>query len=625
MNRTFIKNILIIIENLSFESDYIVKVKYITFLISKILYYCKFKNLKLSDLANKDIANNIYFLDSSLDLFTEYEIFDLNNLHTQKIILNLLCENCNIISCENFSPANLYEQLLSTKEKKLLGQVYTPTDIVSSMLKDVFEIKKLNIDTKILDPACGGGYFLIESFKLIKKNYPHFSDKHIVENMLYGIDIDNFSIFLTKLGLLFYCNTHISKFNIFHCDFLFLNEKSLIKFDIIVGNPPYIGHKNTDKNYRTLLKESYKEVFYNKSDLSYCFFFKAKKFLKTDGVLSYITSRYFIEAMYADKLRNFIKENFEIISIIDYDGITLFKNIMISPLIILLKNSPINSENYFNYTKLSSYKNSNIKFLYHQKKLNKNGWVILDKKEEVLFKRIEEISNIYIKDICSIKQGIITGLDKAFIVDEFTIEKYNIEKTLLRKWIKNSDISKNNISFYNKYIIYTNIIEDESQYPNTIKYLEPYKEKLMNRRECIYGLRKWYELQWGRNKTDFENDKIIFPYKSSHNNFYYDKNIYFCSADIYLINNININLSYEYLTKYLNSSIFEFYFKCHTKKVGERIFEYYPNKLNNVKLYLPDENLHQIMLDLEKINIESFLKKVFNISDEEVNIIKKYI
>ncbi|MGB4438151.1 MAG: hypothetical protein WBJ13_02775 [Sedimentibacter sp.] len=40
------------------------------------------------------------------------------------------------------------------------------------------------------------------------------------------------------------------------------------------------------------------------------------------------------------------------------------------------------------------------------------------------------------KDVCTIKQGIITGLDKAFIVDEETIEKYKIENFLLRKWIK---------------------------------------------------------------------------------------------------------------------------------------------------------------------------------------------
>jgi len=80
------------------------------------------------------------------------------------------------------------------------------------------------------------------------------------------------------------------------------------------------------------------------------------------------------------------------------------------------------------------------------------------------------------------------------------------------------------------------------------------------------------------------------------------------------------------MLSYLNSSIFEFYFKCQAKKVGNSIFEYYPNKLNNVKIYLPQENIQKNISDLGKNSIEIFLKKVFNIDEEEVySIINKYI
>lgn len=61
----------------------------------------------------------------------------------------------------------------------------------------------------------------------------------------------------------------------------------------------------------------------------------------------------------------------------------------------------------------------------------------------------------------------------------------------------------------------------------------------MSRRECKKGFRKWYELQWGRNESDYENPKIIFPYKSKQNNFYYDELSYFCSADIYIMNELS--------------------------------------------------------------------------------------
>jgi len=92
------------------------------------------------------------------------------------------------------------------------------------------------------------------------------------------------------------------------------------------------------------------------------------------------------------------------------------------------------------------------------------------------------------------------------------------------------------------------------------------------------------------------------------------------------MNNFSGKMTLNYFLSYLNSDIFEFYFKCHAKKVGNNIYEYYPNKLSNVKIFLPQENTQQNISDLGKISIEIFLKKVFNITEEEVNnIIYKYV
>ncbi|HCX62330.1 MAG TPA: adenine-specific DNA methylase, partial [Clostridiales bacterium] len=501
-----------------------------------------------------------------------------------------------------------------------LGQVYTPYELIDKMLSQVFRIKGINKKLKILDPSCGGGYFLAESFRRIKSKLNDADDKYIIENMIYGIDIDDFSIFLTKMSILFISDRNDVHFNIYNLDFL-IDDINIGDFDIIIGNPPYVGHKNTSAEYKKSLYEKYAEVFYDKADISYCFFQKGKGLLKYNGILSFITSRYFLEALYADRLREYLKENFSIVSLSDFSGKTTFKNAMVSPAVITLFNL-VGNNNQFPYVK---YINDKIEsFRYDQDKLKSTGWIILKDADEQLFNRINAISNTCVKDICSIKQGIITGLDKAFIVNEEIIKNYNIEENLLRKWIKNSNISKSDIKYNNLYLIYTNLIDDEKKYPNTINYLSRFKDKLSNRRECKNGYRKWYELQWSRIQSDFENPKIIFPYKSKGNNFCYDEKGYFCSADIYFINNLRDNINYEYLLNYLNSNIFEFYFKCVAKKVGNGLYEYYPNKLNNAKIYLPTEKQAQNISDLGKISIELFLKKMFNITDEEVNIIYKY-
>ncbi|MDD2397134.1 MAG: N-6 DNA methylase [Tissierellia bacterium] len=602
MDKSLISDIKCIINEIE-GFDYISKVKYVILLVCNELY-----NL-----------NNEYPMNSTT-IFKEYAKFDLEDIKTEKRIAKLVEENADNIEISSFYPASLYEALLTDKEKKSLGQVYTPFEIINNMLHEVFKVKSIDENTKILDPSCGGGYFLVEIYKYIRCTHAEIHKRHIIENMLFGIDIDDFSIFLSKMGLIFHSGLYDIKFNIYNYDFL-IDNLNMGKFDIIIGNPPYVGHKNSTGNYKKLLYEKYSDVYYDKADISYCFFRKGKDLLKLKGIISFITSRYFMEALYADKLRSFLKENYKIVTLIDYNGDTAFKRAMISPAVIILSNTW--NKNMFTYVK----KDRDIfeAYYYKQDKLKDSGWIVLKDEDEKLFEKIDSISNTYIKDICSIKQGIITGCDKAFIVTEEVIEKYKIESFLLRKWIKNSNISKKSIKYNNLYLIYSDIIQNENDCPNAISYLSIYKDKLMSRRECKKGFRKWYELQWGRIKSDYENPKIIFPYKSKQNNFYYDEQAYFCSADIYLMNQLSKGLSLNYLLSYLNSEIFEFYLKCQLKKVGRNNYEYYPYKLNNLKVYLPQKNFAECFSNIENISIELFMKKLFNISEKEVNIIKNYL
>lgn len=622
MNKSLLKEINSLIKDLD-KYDYILRVKYVIYLVSKILYDCKIYGVDILDKSFQFYKATPNFKLAVTNIFFEHKNFSINDVKTEEKVFNLISAHKQILNLENFRPAEFYEKLLTSREKKSLGQVYTPLNIIHKMLSQLFEIKTIGKDTKILDPSCGGGYFLIEAFKKIRNHLRDVDDRYIIENMLYGIDIDDFSIFLTKAGLLFAGSCSDVNFNVFGLDYL-TDSFNLGKFDIVVGNPPYVGHKNSSTEYKKALYEKYSDVFYDKADISYCFFKKSKDVLKQDGIISFITSRYFMEALYADRMRSYIKNNFNIISLFDFSGNKVFKDAMVSPALITLSNIGRNKDG-FSYVKYNE-DNTTEKFIYKQDKLKDAGWTILRDEDEQLFNRIDSISNICIQDICTIKQGIITGLDKAFIVDEKIIEKYDIENNLLKKWIKNSNISKSDIKYNNLYLLYTNIIDCEQNYPNAIKYLSAYKSKLQNRRECIKGYRKWYELQWGRIQSDFENPKIVFPFKASGNNFYYDEKEYFCSADVYLMNNFSGKMTLNYFLSYLNSDIFEFYFKCHAKKVGNNIYEYYPNKLSNVKIFLPQENTQQNISDLGKISIEIFLKKVFNITEEEVNnIIYKYV
>ncbi len=613
------------------QIKYINNVKSSLYLISKLIYINKFI-YKVSFVEFIDYySKNMKLFDvKSVLIFKEYNDFNFFDESYDIRIVEVLKNLKENIDINSLSISKLYENLMSDKERKTLGQVYTPNDVIENMVELVFENTQISLNTTILDPACGGGYFLLQIFKKIKEyiiknkiNYNGCVEKHILENMIYGVDIDRFSAFLTKISLIFEANIIDINFNIYEEDFLidFLPD---CKFDIIIGNPPYIGHKNIEKEYSCILKDNYSEVFYDKADISYCFFKASHNLLNEKGAICFITSRYFLEAKYADKLRSYINDNLTIIKILDYNGQRVFKNAIISPMIILLTYKDYPQED----VKIEKYSQNEDKFMsfsIKQSELNRSGWMLLNTKEQSLYEKIREKCNYKLSDICNIKQGIITGYDKAFVVTDEEILKYNLEKKLLKKWIKNSNITNYGIKYGGLYILYTNLIDDESKYPNTIAYLQKYKDRLSKRRECKNGVRKWYELQWGRDLNLFENNKIVFPYKSKSNNFYYDTDEYLCSADVYsLIINEELT-SYDYIVNYLNSSIFEFFFKSNAKKVGEKLYEYYPNKLENMRIFIPKDKNDKILTINNKIYIENYLEKMFNITVEDKYIIKQCI
>lgn len=139
---------------------------------------------------------------------------------------------------------------MSVDKKKVqdYGEVFTPLNIVLDMLSML-----PNISTEvILEPSCGHGIFLIEILKQKLKNNISILD---AINSLYGIDIQEENVIVTRNNILTYLENNYSiehihtqivnilNKNIKQADFLVcpLEEN---KYDIIIGNPPYQDSTN---------------------------------------------------------------------------------------------------------------------------------------------------------------------------------------------------------------------------------------------------------------------------------------------------------------------------------------------------------------------------------------------
>ena len=137
------------------------------------------------------------------------------------------------------------EQYLSVREeeKNKHGEVFTPTTLINEMLDKLPPSVWSNPDLKWLDPANGIGNFPMVAYQKLMKGLASWEpnkdkrSKHIIENMLYMVEINPKNIKISK-------KIFGSKANICCADFLKDSEKcfkqfGIEKFDIIMGNPPF--------------------------------------------------------------------------------------------------------------------------------------------------------------------------------------------------------------------------------------------------------------------------------------------------------------------------------------------------------------------------------------------------
>jgi hypothetical protein len=120
---------------------------------------------------------------------------------------------------------------------KKIGLLYsvsteTPTSyILAQQIVSDLDVDWSNPDLKIIDPACGRGTFLLAVAEKLEQFHTR---EHIVENMLYGVDIDKVQFLIAKKALSLYCDTQA---NLFNEDAL--QKKWPHKFDLVLSGPPF--------------------------------------------------------------------------------------------------------------------------------------------------------------------------------------------------------------------------------------------------------------------------------------------------------------------------------------------------------------------------------------------------
>lgn len=206
----------------------------------------------------------------------------------------------NIIPVELIS--NIYEILLGKETQDKDNAFYTPNYLVEYILdKTVTKTLKQRGSFRVLDPACGSGVFLVDSYRrIVEENLSsrYCEDDSLLQKLLsdniFGVDINDeaidvtiFSLYLTVLDykdpktLFEFRLPNLKNVNLFVSDFFDdskLNSlrNAQVQFDYIIGNPPW-GNVKHGLHMDYCKDNGYSDKQQN-NEISRSFVFRAKEF-----------------------------------------------------------------------------------------------------------------------------------------------------------------------------------------------------------------------------------------------------------------------------------------------------------------------------------------------------------
>jgi len=226
---------------------------------------------------------------------------------------------------------------------------YTRKPIVDFIVQKTFEGYTKNhkdiSNIKVLDPACGSGSFLIAVYDYLESYYSKkgvltYEKKcELIKNNIFGVDRDRRAIEIARLNLHFKIlekgeklpkedglkvgdsvvdDYSISKEKAFHWEskFQFLKEN---KFDIIIGNPPYLNSKKIPENERNYFWKKYEDVLMMDLDMYEIFTYKClSELLKEGGWFGFITPDSYFNNQAFQKYRDYLISKTTIKNVVDF-------------------------------------------------------------------------------------------------------------------------------------------------------------------------------------------------------------------------------------------------------------------------------------------------------------------
>ncbi len=503
------------------------------------------------------------------------------------------------------------------------------------LLENLTKYREWLLGITICDPACGSGAFLnaalrflMDEHKLIDEMeakvtgatlvFPNIENS-ILENNLYGVDINEESVEIAKLALwlrtakphrkLNSLNNNIKCGNSLISDPEIAGEKAFDwqaefpqvfakgGFDVVFGNPPYVQLQSMGEMSDAYAKCGY-EV-YNKSADLYCLFYeKGCKLLKEKGYLGFIASNKWLKINYGESLRKFLVTDMNPLLLVDFPGVPVFEDATVDPQILIVQR-----QNYRGVTEACAIKakGENIADFVENNKTNllltSEPWTIRDSRISAILTKMDSCGNALRNLPVEINNGIKTGFNDAFYIDGKTRQKLIDEDSrsaeIISPLLRGRDITAWVTENQDMYLINPhNGIKEKNippvnieDYPAIKNYLDQYITQLTKRGdkgETPYNMRNCAYLD------EFAKQKIVYPNMTKYLPFCYDETKSSANQKCYILTTKDESISLKFLTAVFNSKLIKLWIRCVCPELGEDRREI--GKIYFEKLHVPTDN-----------------------------------
>lgn len=301
-------------------------------------------------------------------------------------------------------------------EQKLRGAYYTPTRLaqyIVNLLRNQYPAGS------VLEPSCGDGVFL-DAMKT-EGNLINYKSVTAVE-----IEEDETSKLKVK-----YADCRNVK--VLNADFFdFYKDKKRTKYDLIVGNPPYIRYQYLENNQRELMSEIITEHGMKPNKLIntwVAFTVACVHMLAKEGTIAFVIPAEILQVAYAEELRIYLANSLEKITVITFEQL-VFSDIEQEVVVLIgKKGNGSKGIRIVQRRNLDDLISKRISEEYQPMVDVHEKWTryFTSLRENELVSSIRNDDRFWkLSDAAVINVGITTGNNKYFSVTQTTVDQYGL-------------------------------------------------------------------------------------------------------------------------------------------------------------------------------------------------------